>query len=89
MLRKLKVRMECTVPSPLTSPSTKKPDGSNEFATTDSMDGCNFLSETQFLGTRQRVDTTQALSVGVPFPPGELPERGQSPTSNRLLGLHS
>ena len=32
------------------------------------MDGCNVLPETQFVGTRLRVDTTRVLSVGVTFP---------------------
>ena len=39
--KKFKVRTGCTVPSPLTSPFTKKSDGTKEFATTDSMNGCN------------------------------------------------
>ena len=69
VLTKLKVRRGCTVPSPLTWPSTKKSDGTKEFATTDSMDGCNVLPETQFAGTRLRVDTTLVLSVGGNLPP--------------------
>ena len=89
MLKKLIVRRGCTVPCPLTLPSTKKSDGAKEFATTDSIDGCNVLPEIKFVGTRLHVDNTQASSVGVTFPLGELPERGQSLTSNRLLGLHS
>ena len=84
MLKKPKVRRGCTVPSPLTRSSTEKSDGTKEFATIDSMNGCNVLPEIQFVGTRLRVDTTQVLSVGVPFPLGELPERVQSLTSNRL-----
>ena len=68
MLKKFIVRMECAVPSPLTCPSTKKLDGTKEFATTDSMDGCNVLSETQFVGNRLRVDTTRVLSVGGSLP---------------------
>ena len=35
------------------------------------MDGCNVLPETQFVGTRLRVDTTRAFSVG-----GSLPTCG-------------
>ena len=89
VLKKFKVRRGCTVPSPLTWPSTKKSDGTKEFAKTDSMDGCNVLSETQFVGTRLCVDTTRVLYVGVPFPLVELPERGQILTSNSLSGLHS
>ena len=58
-----------TVPSPLTWPSTNKSDGTKEFATTDSMDGCNVLPETQFVGTRLRVDTTRVLFVGGSLPP--------------------
>ena len=69
VLTKLKVRRGCTVPSPLTWPSTKKSDGTKEFATTDSMDGCNVLPETQFVGTCLRVDTTWVLSVGGNLPP--------------------
>ena len=33
------------------------------------MDGCNVLPETQFVGTRLRVDTTRVLYVGGSFPP--------------------
>ena len=33
------------------------------------MDGCNVLPENQFVRTRQRVDTTQALSMGGSLPP--------------------
>ena len=69
MIKKLKVRRGCTVPSPLTLPSTKKSDGTKEFATTDSMDGCNVLPETQFVGTRLRVGTTRVLSVRGSIPP--------------------
>ena len=54
----------CAVPSPLTCPSTKKSDGTKEFATTDSMDGCNVLPETQFV-----VNTTRVLSVVDSLPP--------------------
>ena len=74
--------VHCPQPTNLTS--TKKSDGTNESATTDSMDSCNVLPESQFIGTRLRVDTTRVLFVGVPFPLGELPERGQSLASNRL-----
>ena len=78
MLRKSKVIWGCTVPSPLTSPSTKKSDGTKEFATTDSMNGCNVLPDTQFVGTRQRVDTTRVLSVGGTLPPwGAAGERSE------------
>ena len=69
MLKKFKVRRGCTSPSPLTWPSTKKSDGTKEFATTDSMDGWNVLPEIQFVGTRLRVDTTRVLSVGGSLPP--------------------
>ena len=72
MLRKFKVRMGCTVPSltlTLTCPSTKKSDGTKEFATTDSMDGCNVLPEIQFVGTRLQVDITRVLSVRGSSPP--------------------
>ena len=67
-----------TGPSPLTWPSTKKSDGTKEFATTDSMDGCNVLPETQFVGTRLRVDTTLGMSVGGSYPPcGAAGERSE------------
>ena len=67
VLKKLIVRRGCTDPSPLTWPPTKKSDGTIELATTDSMDGCNFLPETQIFGTRLRVGTSLVLYVGVPF----------------------
>ena len=42
------------------------------------MDGCNVLSETQFVGTCLRVDTAQVLSVGGSLPPsGAARERSQ------------
>ena len=78
MLKKLKVIRGSTVSSPLTLQSTKKSDGTNEFMTTDSMDGCNVLPETQFVGNRLRVDTTRVLSVGVSLPPlGAAGERSE------------
>ena len=64
VLKELRVRRGCTVPSPLTWPSTRKSDITKELTTTDSMDGCSVLPETQFVGTRLRVDTTRVLSVG-------------------------
>ena len=43
------------------------------------MDGCNVLLETQFVGTRLRVDTTRVLSVGGSLPPcGAAGERSKS-----------
>ena len=78
MLKKYKVRRGCTVPIPLTRPPTKKSDGTKEFATTDSMDGCNDLPENQFVGNRLRVDTTRILSVGGYLPPwGSAGERSE------------
>ena len=45
---------------------------------TDSIDGCNVLPETQFVGTRLRVDTTQVLSVGgTLLPLGAAGERSE------------
>ena len=41
------------------------------------MNGCNVLPETQFVGTRMRVDTTRVLSVGATFPLAEQPERSE------------
>ena len=53
-------------------------DGTKEFATTDSMDGCNVLPEIQFVGTRLRVDTTRVLYVGGTLPPwGAAGERSE------------
>ena len=58
VLKKLKVRRGCTVPSPLTWPSTKKSDSTEKLATIGSVDGCSVLPE-----TRLCVDTTWVLSV--------------------------
>ena len=45
---------------------------------TDSMDGCNVLPETQFVGSLLRVDTTQIFSVGGFLPPwGAVGERSE------------
>ena len=42
------------------------------------MDGCNVLPETQFVGTRLRVETTRVLSVGGNLPPcGAAGERSE------------
>ena len=42
------------------------------------MDGCNVLPETQFVGTRLRVDTTRVLYVGGNLPPcGAAGERSE------------
>ena len=46
VLRKLIVRRGCTVPSTVTSSTTKKSDGTEKFAMTGSVDGCSVLSET-------------------------------------------
>ena len=48
---------------------TKKSDGTEKFATTGSVDSCSVLSETQFVGTRIRVDTIRVLSVDDFFHP--------------------
>ena len=84
MLMKLSVRRDSTVTNPLTWPSNKMSDGTENLATTGSVDGCTVLPEPQLDGNRQRVDTTRALFVGDFIPIWELPERGQSLTSNRL-----
>ena len=81
MPKRLIVSRGCTVPNPLTWPSTKKSDGTEELATTDSVDGCSVLPESQFVGTCLRVDATRGLYAGGSFPP--LTERGHSLTSNR------
>ena len=54
-------------PQPTTWPSTKKSDGMEKFVTTGSVDGCSVLPETQFVGTRLRMDATLALYVGGSF----------------------
>ena len=42
------------------------------------MDGCNVLPETEFVGTRLRVDATRVLSVGGSLPPcGAAGERSE------------
>ena len=42
------------------------------------MDGCNVLPETQFVGTRLRMDTTRVLSVRGSLPPwGDAGERSE------------
>ena len=79
MLKKLKVRRGCTVHSPLTWPFTKKSNGTKVLAMTDSMDGCSVLPESQYVGTRLRMDTTQVLSVG-----GYLPLRGAAGERSEL-----
>ena len=61
--KKFTVRMVCTVPRPLISPSTKMSDGIKEFATAVSVDGSSVLLETQFFWTRLRTYTTRVLSV--------------------------
>ena len=76
----------CTVPRPLTWPSNKKSNGTEEFVTTSSVDGYSVLLKTHIDGTRLRVDTTHILFIGCSLPLCELPERGQSFTSNRLSG---
>ena len=47
MQKKFKVRMGCTVPSPLTWPSTKKSDGTEELVMTGSVDGCSVPTKSQ------------------------------------------
>ena len=64
-----KVRRGCTVPSRLTWPSNKKSDGAEGFVTNGSVDGCNVLPETMFVGTRLREHTTMVLSVWGSLPP--------------------
>ena len=72
MQKKFKVRRGCTVPRPLTWPTTKKSDGTKKFVITDSEDHCSVRPETQFVGTHMHVDTKQALSVWGYFPLWEL-----------------
>ena len=76
-------------PSSLTWPSSKKSDGTEEFATTGSMDGCSVLPETQFGGTRLRVVITRVLSLGDSLPhwlaAGERSEFDIKPPFGALL----
>ena len=70
------MRRGCTVPSPLTWPSTKKSDGTEKLAMTGSVDVCSVLPETQFVVTRLRVDTARVLAVaGSLYPIGAAGER--------------
>ena len=71
MLKKLRVRRGCTVPSQLTWLSTRKSDGTQVFATTGSVDGCSVLLETQFAETCLREDIMLVLSVGGSLTPEE------------------
>ena len=49
-----------------------------KFVTTNSIYGCNVLPETQFVGTRLRVDTTRVLYVRGSLPPwGAAGERSE------------
>ena len=50
VLKKFKVRRGCTASSPLSWPSAKKSNGTEEFAMTGSVDGCCGLPENQFVG---------------------------------------
>ena len=59
MLKTFKGRRMCTVPCPLIWSSTMKSDGTKKLATTGSVDGCSVLSETKFVSTSLRVDTTR------------------------------
>ena len=62
----------------------KKFDGTEKMVKIGSMDGCIFLLENMFVGTRLRIVNTRVLFVGVHFPLLELPVRGQSYTTNRF-----
>ena len=73
MQKKFKVRRGC----PLTWPSTKKSDGTKVFATTDSMDGCSVLPETQFVRTCMCMDATLVSYVRFPSPWGSAEERSE------------
>ena len=68
MPKKFKVRNGCSVQRPLTSPSIKKYNCTKTFVTTGSMVGCGVPSETQFVGTRLRLDTIRAFSAEATIP---------------------
>ena len=50
VLKKFKVRRGCTVPCPLTWPTTKKYDDTEEFVITDSVDGCSICRRPSLSG---------------------------------------
>ena len=58
------------------------------LVTTGSLDGCSVLSETQSVGTRLRVNTTQVSSVGVPPPMGIAIERPEIDIKPPLWAPH-
>ena len=62
MLKKFRVRRGCTVPRPLTWPSTKKSDGTETFAMSGS-DGCSVLP--QNLSALTCWGCYQILDIGV------------------------
>ena len=68
------MRLVLAISSPLTWPSNQKSDCTEKFVMTGSVDGRSVLPETQFVGTRVHVDTTQVLPVGVFFPMGVVRE---------------
>ena len=84
MFKKLKVRRGCTVPRTQTWPCN----GTEELATTGSVDGCSALLETQFVGSHLSVDTTQPMSVGG-LPPMEAAGERSELDIKPPLGLHS
>ena len=69
MLKKIKVRRGCTVPSQLNWPSIKNLDGTEELTGTGSADGCSVPLKKQLVGTRLSMDTKLVLSVGGSLPP--------------------
>ena len=79
MSKKIKVKSGCTFPSPVTWPSTKISDGTEELAITGSVDGCSVMPKIRFVGNGMRVDNTRVF-----VPSAKLSERGQSLMSNRL-----
>ena len=93
MLKKIKVRRECTVSSPITWPPTKTSDGTEKFTTTGSVDICSVLSEIQLIGTSLHVDTTQVSCVWGRIPlmeaARERPEFDIKPTLWALLLIFS
>ena len=84
MLKKIKVRRS-TVPNKLTWPSTKKSDDSENFVTTGSVDGCSVPGgDPVCRDTLARGHHMIHIIHSGSIPLWELPERGQSLTSNRL-----
>ena len=81
---KVKVRRGCTVPRPLTWPSTKKSEGTEKIAMTAQWMVAESCLRPSLSGLACAWTPHGFYLQEVSFPLWELPERGQSLTSNRL-----